>query len=217
MAELNRTLPRRYIAEFHIHLGQDVEADVAEFDQGFPPEEETAGAAANGGVAVQAKPYAPPAVSMTLPAVFTDDIEVRVRDRVLGRLLVAVIELVSPANKHGPDTRRQFAAKCAAYTQRGIGLVVLDIVTDMHFNLHDEFVRLLDSGGQFLMTPPAHFYAASYRPARRNNENQIDVWTFPLAVGQPLPTLPLALRATTAVALDLEATYAEARRNSRLD
>jgi hypothetical protein len=217
MAALNRTLPRRYIAEFHIHLGQDVEADVAEFDQGFAPEAEGADASGNGGVAVQTKPYSPPAVAMSLPAVFPDDIEVRVIDRGLGRLLVAVIELVSPSNKHGPGTRRGFAAKCAAYLQRGVGLVILDVVSDMYFNLHDEFVQLLGAGERYIMIPGSHTYSTSYRPARRKDENQIDVWTFPLTVGQPLPVVPLALRATTTVPLDLESTYAEARRNSRLD
>ena len=44
----------------------------------------------------------------------------------------------------------------------------------------------------------------------------MDVWTVPLTVGRPLPTLPLALRGANAVPLDLEATYTEARARSRL-
>ena len=67
------------------------------------------------------------------------------------------------------------------------------------------------------MAGDAIIYSAAYRPARRDEENQIDVWTFPLVVGQPLPVVPLALRATTTVPLDLESTYSEARGNSRLD
>jgi hypothetical protein len=36
---------------------------------------------------------------------------------------------VSPANKDRDETRRAFIAKCAAYLQRGIGLIVVDIRT----------------------------------------------------------------------------------------
>jgi len=43
---------------------------------------------------------------------------------------VAAIELVSPGNKDRPETCRLFAAKCVAYLTRGIGLVVIDIVTE---------------------------------------------------------------------------------------
>ena len=81
MTGLNRMLPRRYIAEFHIHLGQDVEAELAEFDQGFTADDDLGAESANGGVAIQTKPYAPPAVTMAFPAVFPDDIEVQVHDR----------------------------------------------------------------------------------------------------------------------------------------
>ena len=52
-----------------------------------------------------------------------------------GRTLVAVIELVSPANKDRPAKRRLFAAKCATYLSRGIGLIVLDVVTSRQANL----------------------------------------------------------------------------------
>ena len=35
----NGLLPRRYAAEVQIHLGRQAEADVAEFDQGFSPDD----------------------------------------------------------------------------------------------------------------------------------------------------------------------------------
>jgi hypothetical protein len=68
---------------------------------------------------------------------------------------------------------------------------------------------------RFLMPDDAYLYAVAYRPARRGEENQIDIWPVPLAVGGPLPVLPLALRGTRAVPLDLEATYTDARERSR--
>ena len=46
-----------------------------------------------------------------MPAVFPDEIEVLVIHRSGGPTLVGAIELVSPANKDRPETRRAFAAK----------------------------------------------------------------------------------------------------------
>ena len=69
---------------------------------------------------------------------FPDDIEVQVFATVTGATLVGAIELVSPGNKDRPETRRAFAAKCVSYLTRGIGLIVVDIVTNRLANLHNE-------------------------------------------------------------------------------
>jgi len=53
-------------------------------------------------------------------------------------------------------------------------------------------------------------------PVRRGGANLLDLWPVPLGVGQALALLPLALRGAFPVPLDLEATYAEARRRCRL-
>jgi hypothetical protein len=152
-----------------------------------------------------------------MPTVFPDDIEVQVFATVTGATLVAAIELVSPGNKDRPDTCRAFAAKCVAYLTRGIGLIVVDIVTNRLTNLHNEVVTLLGHGGPFLLQPAVSLYAVAYRPSRQVSGDQIEVWPVPLAVGQPLPVLPLALRNASVVPVDFEATYREACRNSRLE
>jgi Protein of unknown function (DUF4058) len=143
-------------------------------------------------------------------------IEVQVRDQTDDARLAAVVELVSPRNKDRDDSRRAFAAKCAAYVQRGVGLVVIDIVTSRQSNLHNEMIRMMNWGDAFLMPAEALLYAAAYRPVRRDEANQIDVWPSALAVGGKLPQLPLALRGGPAVPLDLEATYTDACQRSRL-
>src|SRR5262245_36901740 len=120
LESLNQLLPSRYFAAVHVHLGRHVETDVAEFDAGPSPEDAGNGAA-GGGVALAT--YAPPAATMVLAATFPDDIEVQVIDTRDGAVVVAVVELVSPGNKDRPEARHAFAAKCAAYLQRGIGLV----------------------------------------------------------------------------------------------
>jgi hypothetical protein len=81
--------------------------------------------------------------------------------------------------------------------------------------LHNEVLDLL---GQAAVALPADvdLYAVAYRPARRGESNQLDLWPVPLAAGQPLPLLPLALRGAFSVPVDLEAAYTEARRRCRL-
>lgn len=210
---LNGLLPGRYYAEILTHTGTDIEADVAEFEQpqrGADPDLN----GTTGGVALQT--YAPPVAVLNMPAIFPDDLEVQVYDTRDGATLVGVVELVSPANKDRPESRRAFASKSAAYLQRGLGVVVVDIVTARHFNLHDELVRTMALAQNFLMPRETFLYAVAYRPVHRLEVNLIDAWPTPLAVGQPLPLLPLGLRGGPTVPLDLETTYQEACRRAKL-
>ena len=46
--------------------------------------------------------------------------------------------------------------------------------------------------------------------------SEIEVWLARLALGNPLPVLPLGVRGFRAVPVDLEATYSDARERSRL-
>jgi hypothetical protein len=151
-----------------------------------------------------------------VPAVFADDFEVRVFASRAGPTLVAAIELVSPRNKDRAEARRAFAVKCASYLHQGINLIVLDIVTGRRANLHNEVLGLLSAPDAPRMPPEVTLYAAAYRPARRQEREEIDLWPAPLAVGQPMPTLPLALTAELSMPIDLEATYMDARRRRRL-
>src|SRR5438132_612698 len=166
-------LPENYFADFQIHVGSSVEVDVGAFEK-----ERVAGEAGNGngGVAVALKAWAPPTARTAMPAVFPDEIEVRVFSASGGATLVAAVELVSPGNKDRPEARRTFAAKCAAYLQRGVGVIVVDIVTSRHANLHDELMALLSHGAGFTFPAPTPLYATAYRPARRQDRNEIDLW-----------------------------------------
>jgi hypothetical protein len=212
MATLNRSvLPAGYFAEAQVTLGSRLEVDVASFAEAAGgPEQQRNG----GGVAVQA--WAPPKTALVMPTSFPDDIEVQVFRSDAGASLVAAVELVSPRNKDRPDARRGFAAKCAAYLQRRVGLVVIDVVTERLANLHDELVALLGQPEQFLLPAEALLYAVAYRPSRQDTGDQIEIWPYPLAVGEVLPTVPLALRGGPTLPLDLEATYTETRGRSRL-
>jgi hypothetical protein len=147
---------------------------------------------------------------------FPDEIGVQVFDLEEDRQLLATVELVSPSNKHDPQSRRGFAGKCSACLQRGVGVIVVDVVTSRGGNLHRELLDLLDQGQAFGPPADASLYAVAYRPAQRGEQSQLDVWPHALGIGQPLPTLPLALRGAFFVPIDLEARYMEARRHCRL-
>jgi len=209
---LNGTvLPQGYLAQAQVHIGGWFEVDVATFEAASG---DANGAAGAGGVAVQA--WAPPATALAFPAVFPDDVEVRVFSTGAGPTLVAAIELVSPGNKDRPEARRAFAAKCVSYLSQGVGLIVVDTVTGRTANLHDELMTLLGQGGPLLFGPGVSVYAAAYRPTRPPEGDRVELWLAPLVLGRPLPVLPLALRGAGCVPVDLEATYTEARRRSRL-
>jgi hypothetical protein len=210
---LNESLPPEYFAEFQITLGARIEVDVGTFTEEGPQQSPRADGTAT---AVQTRTWTPPAPLIALPAVFPDDLEVQVFSSAAGPILVAAIELVSPANKDRPETRRAFATKCAAYLQKGIGLIIVDVVTSRQANLHDELVALLGHADGFRFPAPTPLYATAYRPVHRQERNEIDLWRESLALGQPLPVLPLAVRGLGCLPIDLEGTYMEARRRVRI-
>lgn len=210
---LNETLPEEYFAEFQVSISTRIEVDVATCTEEGEARSPDSG---NGATAVASRVWAPPAPVAVMPAVFPDDFEVRVFRGEGGPTLVAAIELVSPGNKDCDDARRAFAARCAAYLQRGIGLIVVDNVTTHHANLHDEHLALLGHGEGFTFPTPTPLYAAAYRPAHRQERIEIDLWREALALGQTLPTLPLAVRGLGCFPIDLESTYSEARKRGRI-
>jgi hypothetical protein len=210
---LNETiLPPSYFAEAQVHIGSRVEVDVATLERSA-----LAATPRNGpGGTLTMEAWAPPVPALVIPAFFPDEIEVQIFGSPTGAHLVAAIELISPGNKDRSEARRAFAAKCSSYLQVGIGLVIVDVVTDRLANLHDELMALMEKPEALRFATETSLYAVAYRPARREAGDQIDCWPTPLGVGQPLPVLPLGLRGGPTLPLNLEATYMEARQRSRL-
>jgi hypothetical protein len=206
-----RWLPPEYVAAECTQLHGRLEVDVVTYEN---PESAAGG---DGAVtATRTRTWTPPPTTHTAPAVFPDTVEVRVIRTTDGDKVVAVIELVGPSNKDRPAERRAFAAKCAGYLASGASVVVVDIVTEKQFNLHNELARLLEMGRPAELPGDPHLYAVSYRPVMRGGRPEIDIWPVPLALGEPLPTLPLRLIEDEFVPVELEATYTEACRRRRL-
>ena len=211
----DRWLPPEFVVEENTHGGGRLEIDVAAYEQ---PPLDRPHVPTNGSPVATVPPltWAPPAAARTMPAVFPDTFEVRVFSTTGGLTLVAAIELISPGNKDRPEERRAFAAKCASYLFQGVALIIIDVVTSRRANLHNETMRLMNAADEFLLSVEPDLYAVAYRPVLRGDKPEIDLWTAPVAVGQPLPTLPLRLTGDLFVPVDFEAAYMEACRRRRL-
>jgi hypothetical protein len=205
---LTRKLPRRYFAEPRVHPGGSAEIDVGTFEEedlrGTPPDN-----GEQGGVATAV--WAPPRPTRTtvteLPS--EAEYEVRVFDSKRGCRLVAAVEIVSPANKDRPEHRRAFVAKCAALLQERVSLAIIDLVTTRNFNLYGELMDLIGQKDPFLTPEPPELYAVACRTTPKDKSWLLEDWAHVLALGQPLPTLPLWLADNLAVPLELEASYEE--------
>lgn len=140
----------------------------------------------------------PPAVGSARVDVLTDDGDPR---------LAAAVELASPRNKDRESARRAFASKCAGYLERGAGLVIVDPISTRRGDLHAALVDAMGAAEAGSTTGPT---AAAYRAVAADNGAELQIWSAPLTVGRPLPTLPLWIASDLAVPLDLEASHTAA-------
>src|SRR5262245_50166731 len=198
MRGLNKTLPLGYVARPNVKLGVDVGADVGTL------EEAGREAASEGGIATAVWAPAKPTLSVAVDFHNLDVFEVQVL-REGGLEMVAAIELVSPRNKDRPSARRHFAAKCAAYLQAGVSVIIVDIVTGRRENL---YTALLDQLGLSQEdNRPGELYAVACRATPTAEPVRLETWLESLALGSSLPTMPLWLEDELAVPLNLERTY----------
>jgi hypothetical protein len=201
-ARLNEDqLPPDYFAMPLITIGGRVEVDVGTFQSSDPADP------GNGAVATAV--WAPPRPSLTAAVEFIDPdaYEVQVLQQIGGPKLRAAIELVSPANKDRPGHRQAFAVKCAAHLQKGVSVIIIDIVTDRTANLHAELTHVLGRVEALAWQSPANLYAVAYRPHWTTEGGRIDAWPEALVVGEALPTLPLWLDEELCLPLKLEESY----------
>ena len=134
-AELNRILPIDWFAEPTVHYGiqvaPEITPDVAAWDDAAS-------------ATTSPSPWSPETPTLTLDFfVTTDIVQVDVYNQTSGPMLDGAIELVSPSNKDRPDARAAFVGKCASLLHEVIGLVVVDVVTDRHANLHNDLIQHL--------------------------------------------------------------------------
>ncbi len=201
--DLNRRLPDGWFAEPNVQFG--IEIDVAAFDD--TPKALAAAAA------VAFSNWTPPTPSKSIPfALVTDKVEVNIFDSTAGPVLAGAIELISPANKDRPASRQAFVSKCLTYLQDGVGLILVDVVTERGGNLHKELLSKLEDTTDL----ESDLYASSYRVVEKSGQINLDFWEEPLQVGKVLPIMPLWLQGNLCLPIDLEATYQHTCFSSRI-
>lgn len=205
MKSLNRTLPEHGFRAFaNVYLGHIVEADVAEFEYDSGNGD---WGNSDGGLAVAT--CVAPAPVLTFSPQYSDEFEVQIRDTKKGMTLVAAIEIVSPANKDREETRAKLVSKCIGYLQIGVGVVLVDPVTNRSANLHNLLMTEL-CGKKLPRLPNTPTCVSSYRPVGQDGDHTLEVWPYLAPVGQSIPSVPLPLRRGPSVMIDLEGTYLEA-------
>lgn len=130
--------------------------------------------------------------------------------------LIAAVELVSPRNKDRPTARATYAARYVGYLMEGVNLMLVDVhPRPAGFS----FFTTIDQELAADLLGPSPPAAVSYRvgePAASGGR-LLAVWRRPLAAGQPLPTLPLAITVHDSVQVDLESTYGRAAADAYLE
>lgn len=211
---LVKILPEPYFAAPGVHLGTLYEGDVGTYRK--PHATEPVGEVGNGATAVAT--YAPPKPTITLePRLPKQDVyEVRIYDSRRHRRLVAAIEILSPSNKDRPENRAAFIAKAAALLRNDVCVSIVDVVSTLDFNLYGELMAFLECVDPDLGEDPSPMVAATLRLRYEDRRRMMDGWYHPLAIGHALPTLPIWLKETWAISLDLESSYEETCRTLRI-
>lgn len=214
-AALNQCLPAGYFATPNVQYA--IEIDTAILREGTVVYDTAATLAAENGTngAVAPSNWLPPHPSQTIDfEPINDYIEVLVYYEVGGPTLVGAIELVSPANKDRPAQRSAFTAKCEAYLRGGVGLLVIDVVSNRKANLHTALMQRLGANEQTIAEET--LYAVAYHTLERNNQPQLDFWYAGLTIGQLLPTMPLWLQDGPCLPVELETVYARTCQELRI-
>ncbi len=197
-------LPEGYYALAEQHAGRGI-ADVLTLHTGAESREPTPWPSATGGTAVA---EGPPRVRrrLTLPSGLLARRRTVAIRHVSGHRLVALIEILSLANKDRASHLDDFAAKAVAALDAGIHVLVVDPFPPgphdpqgIHGVLHQ---RLEGSETIYDLPTEEPLTLASYTAGP-----QLDVYLEHVAVGAALPEMPLFLRPDRYVNVPLEPTY----------
>lgn len=118
--------------------------------------------------------------------------------------VIAIIEVVSPANNHSVDRVNDFCEKVSTALKSGVRVLVIDLVSNtnacpagMHGAIWDSLLA-----GHYAASKDAPLTMAAYCACR-----PIKAFIEPTAIGQPIIDMPLFLTPSHYVTVPLVATY----------
>lgn len=207
---LNAGLPsgeRRFLAEMDCRMKLKTAEAVASFNYGPP----TVCDAEDRETGQKYPAFDPPAPTLIAPARFTDRFGVKVIDHLDGRHVAAVVLFVGEDHKADSDGALAFAVRAAGFMSAGVGVVIVDALpgsptwaTHLHSLTGVYPMTRRPRGGE------APVLVVHPRAESASGAQRYDVWHHTVAVGLPLPTVPVPVCGAMHLKLDLEATYTEA-------
>jgi hypothetical protein len=208
-------LPPGYYAQGEQWAGK-INTNVLTLHAGGQPSvasgEAALGAIPSGG-GVEVMEEAPPRVSRRVEA--SEAAHVRAARRTLvirhssGHQVVALLEIVLPANKDRPRSVQDFVDKAIAALQQGIHLLIIDLFPPGRYDAQGIHSLIWENYGDELdAPPPGRPVALTSYLARSLPEAYLEF----AALGDPLPAMPLFLDLHAYVSVPLAATYEAAYR-----
>jgi hypothetical protein len=121
--------------------------------------------------------------------------------------VVAIIEIVSPGNKDSRNAIRTFIEKACDIMNQGVNLLIVDLFPPTPRDPHGIHQAILDEFGEepFAETPGKPLVVASFLA-----DDTPMAYAEPIAVGDPLPSLPIFLSPDRYIPAPLETTYNQA-------
>jgi hypothetical protein len=125
---------------------------------------------------------------------------------VLGKRVVAVVEVVSPGNKSGQDAIRAFTAKVEELLERGVHVLVIDLFPPTSRD-PDGIHRAIwgERAGDYALSRDRPLTLVSYVAGQKQR-----AYIQPVAVGETLVDMPLFLTEERYVNAALESSYSAA-------
>ena len=118
--------------------------------------------------------------------------------------VVAVVEVVSPGNKSTRQALEQFTRKAAEFLDRGIHLLIIDVIPPGRFDQNGIHGAIWDYIAGEDYAPPAEkpLTVVAYE-----SDLVTRAYVEPIAVGDALPDMPLFLEPGGCVSVPLERSY----------
>lgn len=123
--------------------------------------------------------------------------------------VVCIIEIVSPGNKSGRTALRQFVEKTISFLQKGIHVLVIDILPPTPRDPQGMYKLIWDEIDEepFELPPDKPLTLASYVAGDLRADLETTAYVEWVGVGDTLPDMPAYLDRSGYVPVPLEATY----------